>query len=132
MGQLKPLGQRASTHADSNQPPLSSCTHATGSLLRSLLSSCGRRGHISNILVLLLLYSATPRRHRSRDFDDVYDDRPPRRRRTRVDDLDLDAEPIQSGWDASGWFSGAQQANQGGFFDWARGCACCCCLAGGS
>lgn len=62
------------------------------------------------------------------DVDDDDDDRPRRRTagrggRGRADDLD--AEPIPSGWDASGWFSGAQQANQGGVFDWMRRCGHC-------
>eukprot|EP00903_Cladosiphon_okamuranus_P009175 g8763.t1 len=60
------------------------------------------------------------RRSKRANLRDCYDDDRPRRRRMRADDLDLDAEPIPSGWDASGWFSGAQQANQGGLFDWAR------------
>lgn len=63
-------------------------------------------------------------RHDARDDDDDDDDRPRRRRGRgrRADDLDKDTEPTPSGWDASGWFSGAQQANQGGLFDWARRC----------
>lgn len=56
----------------------------------------------------------------NRDYDDDYDDDRPRRRRARADDPDT--ESIPSGWDASGWFSGAQQANQGGLFEWARRC----------
>ncbi|CAN0258053.1 unnamed protein product, partial [Ectocarpus sp. 8 AP-2014] len=52
-----------------------------------------------------------------RGYDDADFDTRPRRRRSRDG---IDAEPVPTGWDTAQWFSGAQEANQGGLYEWAR------------
>ncbi|CAB1096166.1 unnamed protein product [Ectocarpus sp. CCAP 1310/34] len=53
----------------------------------------------------------------TRSYDDADVDTRPRRRRSRDD---IDAEPVPTGWDTAQWFTGAQEANQGGLYEWAR------------
>ncbi|CBN77756.1 expressed unknown protein [Ectocarpus siliculosus] len=56
-------------------------------------------------------------REYTRGYDDADFDTRPRRRRSRDG---IDAEPVPTGWDTAQWFSGAQEANQGGLYEWAR------------
>ncbi|CAM9638486.1 unnamed protein product [Ectocarpus sp. 12 AP-2014] len=56
-------------------------------------------------------------REYTRGYDDADFDTRPRRRRSRDG---IDAEPASTGWDTAQWFGGAQEANQGGLYEWAR------------
>lgn len=147
-GPLELLGQRASARASFEQ------SHAESLTLDCADPGVVQKGRVRIQLLYFYIFSKSPCRLPSlltrrpycsfiglmlfaadtRDYDDDYyddDDDRPRRRRGRADDLHMDAEPVPSGWDASGWFSGAQQANQGGLFEWARRCGWRCSFGGG-